>query len=101
MAMRSAACRSASDGAELASVRPAAAAFWTARRRSARSAAEAAPVTSAPRRGALAGVGEAGWRPLEFVPFSGSGSSAIGDLDLPTVEVALEELAHGPVDHRG
>src|SRR5438445_13070163 len=59
MARRYCARRSASAGAEGAGARPAAASVSTPRRRSTNSASEAAPMTSAPRSGALqTGVAE-------------------------------------------
>src|ERR1017187_8973744 len=57
MAMRSFARKSELEGAQITGARPASAAFWTARSRSVSSTAEAAPATSAPRRGAVAHAG--------------------------------------------
>src|ERR1017187_4140364 len=53
MATRSGACKSASAGAIGAGAQPALAAFSASRKRSMRAASEAAPMTSAPRNGAL------------------------------------------------
>src|ERR1700758_791281 len=53
MAIRSGACKSAAAGAEGAGARPAAASFSTALRRWIRSTSELAPMTNAPRKGAL------------------------------------------------
>ena len=53
MATRSVARKSASVGAAGTGASPAAAAFWIAVRRSANSASVVAPITNAPRKGAL------------------------------------------------